>query len=285
MTALDQPPIHLYQIAYSEQTLNEIEPGYLVLDNLGNERPDWYEYWPIRRFLQREILEENSFYGFFSPKFGDKTQLTGQQVIDFIRKHAEQTDVFLFSPQPDMGAFFLNVFEQGELFDPGSSESYETLLKQIGLQLDLRSLIMDSRQIVFSNYFVARPAFWREWLVINELLFAACEGPDNPLKHALTQSTNYPGAAQRKVFLMERTASLLLTIKPQWRTKAANPFTMGWSMSRFREHPIDAYISDALKIAIREQGYPEYTLAFSKTREKFTAMQNIPTEPTRIAIN
>lgn len=268
------PSIQLYQIAYSEQSRNEIEPGYLMLNNLGNERPDWYEYWPIRRFLQGETLDEDTFYGFFSPKFGKKTQFSHQQVVDFIRQHAERTDVFLFSPQPDMGAFFLNVFEQGETFDPGLIESYQLLLQQIGLQLNLRSLIMDSRQIVFSNYFVARPAFWREWLAVNELLFAVCEGPDTPLKLALTQATTYPGAAQRKVFLMERAASLLLTVKSQWRTKAANPFTMGWSMSRFREYPIAAYISDALKIAMREQGHPEYILAFKETRENFIQNKN-----------
>ena len=273
MTTPDQTSIQLYQIAYSEQSRIEIEPGYLLLNNLGNERPDWYEYWPIRRFLLSETLEEETFYGFFSPKFGQKTQLTYQQVADFIRQYAEQTDVFLFSPQPDMGAFFLNVFEQGETFDPGLIESYETLLKQIGFQLDLRSLVMDSRQIVFSNYFVARPAFWRDWLAVNELLFAVCEGLDTPIKHALTQATTYPGAAQRKVFLMERAASLLLTVKPKWRTKAANPFTMGWSMSRFREHPIDAYISDALKIAWRENNFPEYLTAFRKIRDQFASPQ------------
>ncbi len=269
MKKSDPTPVQLYQIAYSEQTLSEVEAGYLILDNLGNERPDWYEYWPIRRFLQSEALDESAFYGFFSPKFGQKTLLSHQQVVDFIRQHAAQTDVFLFSPQPDMGAFFLNVFEQGETFDPGLIDSYQILLKQIGWNIDLRSLIMDSRQIVFSNYFVARPAFWREWLALNELLFAVCEGPDTALKRELTRVTNYPGAAQRKVFLMERAASLLLTLKPQWRTKAADPFTMGWSMSRFREHPIDAYISDALKIAMREQGYTEYIQAYSKIRQKF----------------
>ena len=270
MKSPDPTHVQRYQIAYSAQTLNEVEPGYLVLDNLDNERPDWYEYGPIRRFLQSQTLDESAFYGFFSTKFGNKTQLNHQQVLDFIRAHADATDVFLFSPQPDMGAFFLNVFEQGEVFDPGSIESYEALLRQIGWQLDLRSLIMDSRQIVFSNYFVARPAFWREWLALNELLFAACEGSDNPLKHALNQTTNYPGAVQRKVFLMERAASLLLTVKPQWRTKAANPFTMGWSMSLFRDHPVDAYISDALKIAMREQGYAEYAQAYSMIRQKFS---------------
>jgi hypothetical protein len=131
---------------------------------------------------------------------------------------------------------------------------------------------MDSRQVVFSNYFVARPAFWREWLTLNEAMFAICEGPDNALKAALCHPTTYTtpnGAAQRKVFLMERAASLLLATQPRWHSVAHNPFGMGWSMSRFREHPTDAFISDALKMAYRDQRYPQYLQAFVAVRERF----------------
>ncbi|CAH2605618.1 protein of unknown function (plasmid) [Rhodovastum atsumiense] len=74
---------------------------------------------------------------------------------------------------------------------------------------------------------------------------------------------------QRKVFLQERVASLLLVTQPQWRSVAYNPFGMGWSASRLREHPTDAVISDALKIAFREQAYPEYLSAFVGVRERF----------------
>jgi hypothetical protein len=263
------PSVQLYQIAYSPQTLAEIEPGYLVLDNLDNARPDWYEYWAIRRFLQNETLDDTAFYGFFSPKFGRKTGWSHERVTGFVQAHAAETDVYLFSPQPDMGAFFLNVFEQGETFDPGLIAAYSGFLDSIGRSADLRGMVMDSRQIVFSNYFVARPAFWREWLVLNEALFAACEAPASELQQALTLPTTYPGNAQRKVFLQERAASFLLATQPQWRTKAADPFTMGWSMTRFREHPTQAFISDALKIAFREQGYPEYMAAFAQVRDHF----------------
>jgi hypothetical protein len=40
-------------------------------------------------------------------------------------------------------------------------------------------------------------------------------------------------------------------------------------MSRFREHPNEAFISDALKIAFREQGFPEYMQAYSGIRDTF----------------
>lgn len=260
-------PVRLYQIAYSAATRAAVEPGYAVLDNQDNPRPDWYEYWPIRQFLQQQPLDDNAFYGFFSPKFGQKTQLSHAEVVAFVQANAADADVLLFSPQPDMAAFFLNVFEQGETFDPGLIDAFEALLAAIGRPTALRSLVMDSRNTVFSNYFVARPAFWREWLQLNEALFAACEGADSPLKRALTVHTSYQGA-QRKVFLQERVASFLLSTQPQWRCRAADPYRFGWSMSRLREFPTEAVISDALKIAMREQGFGEFRQAFAEIRAR-----------------
>ncbi len=273
--------VHLYQVAYSGATLAAVEPGYAVLDNLANPRPDWFEYWPMRHFLQHQPLDDDAFYGFFSPKFGTKTALTHTDVVATVRAAAPQADVVLFSPQPDMGAFFLNVFEQAETFDPGfitaanawlAHSGQAVLLQHTGLALPpLQTLVMDTNQIVFSNYFVARPAFWRSWLALNETLFAVCEGDPSALRDQLTHATNYPGNAQRKVFLQERSASLLLTVQKHWRTHAANPFTMGWSASRFREHPMEAVMSDALKLAFREHGFPHYMQAFSTLRERFIA--------------
>ena len=37
-------PVHLFHIAYSQQTLEEISPGYLLLNNVDSERNDWREY-------------------------------------------------------------------------------------------------------------------------------------------------------------------------------------------------------------------------------------------------
>jgi hypothetical protein len=265
------PAVHLYQIAYSAETLARLEANYHLLDNCANERPDWREYWPIRRFLRTQPLDEDGFYGFFSPKFGTKTNLTHAQVTAFVQANASHGDVMLFSPQPDMGAFFINVFEQAELFDPGLIDAYSEFLGQIGRPLALHALVMDTRHIVFSNYFVARPAFWRAWLAINEPLFDLCEGADTPLRRALCAQTTYPGAVERKVFLQERAASLLLATEPRWRSVPYNPFGMGWSMTRLREHPAEAAISDALKMAFRDRQYPQYMEAFSIVRERFRA--------------
>jgi hypothetical protein len=270
------PPIHLHLIAYDEATRAAVAaagPGWAMLDNLANPRPDWYEYWPMRRCLLEQPLDDEAFYGFFSPRFGAKTGLDHAAVTRFVQTHAHEADVMLFSPQPDMGAFFLNVFEQGETFDAGLIDAYSAFLAHIGRVVPpLRSLVMDARQVVFSNYFVARPAFWREWLELNEALFALCESDsDSPLKQALTKPTTYAGGAQRKVFLMERAASLLLATQPQWRSVPHDPFGFGWSTSRLREHPHDAFASDALKRAWRDTRWPEYMQAFAALRERFIA--------------
>lgn len=259
---------HIYHIAYSQETLDSAQPGYLILDNLNSPRNDWREYWPIRRFLLSQTMNEGEFYGFFSPRFREKTGLSHAQVIDFIQTSADDTDVVTFSPQADMGALFLNVFEQEELFQPGFIAISEAFLESTGLSIQLRPLVMDSRQIVFSNYFVAKPAFWRAWLDLNEKLFAVCEGPESSLQQSLTEPTAYSGAVQRKVFLMERIASLLLTTTNAWKVRAYNTFNCAWSASRLSQFRLEAVLSDALKIAMKEQGFPDYLDAFSAVRDR-----------------
>jgi hypothetical protein len=260
--------VALYQIAWSDEVLAGIEPSYGVLDNRVDARHDWREYWPIRRFLLGEALDEATYYGFFSPKFASKTGLAHQAVLDFVAGAAPDVDVFTFSPQPDMASFFLSVFEQNELFDPGFNAATNAFLAAAGRPLTVDSLVMDSRHIVFSNFIVAKPAFWRAWLDLNEQLFAICEGPDTPLRAMLTHATTYPGAVERKVFLMERIASLLLTIEPGWKVRAYDTFRLAWSATRLGEQKLDAVISDALKIAMREQGFPEYMEAFAAVRDR-----------------
>ena len=49
--------VRLFQIAYSPATLAAVEPGFEVLDNLANPRPDWYEFWPMRRYLREQPLD------------------------------------------------------------------------------------------------------------------------------------------------------------------------------------------------------------------------------------
>src|SRR5476651_1115714 len=103
-------PLHIYQILNHYTPRKDLDPGFDVLDNSANERPDWFEYWPIRKFLLHEVLDENAFYGFLSPKFKHKTNLSAAMVREFIGATDPATEVILFSPSIHNSAYFLNVF-------------------------------------------------------------------------------------------------------------------------------------------------------------------------------
>ncbi|AVP99157.1 hypothetical protein C7S18_19160 [Ahniella affigens] len=269
-------PLRLFHIAYDEATRADVPAGFELMDHSDNERSDWREYWPIRRFLKGHLqgaaVDDDSWFGFFSPRFKEKTGLTPSQVTAFVESSAPAVDVVTFSPQADMGAFFLSPFEQEEMFQPGFIAASQAFLGAIGVNADLSKIVMDSRQIVFSNYFVAKKPFWRRWIDINEKLFALCEGEKGPkfeaLRASLTSPTQYPGGVQRKVFLMERIASLILTLEPSWRVRAYNTFDCAWSATALNQYKHEAVLSDALKIAMREQGFSQYYAAFSAIRQR-----------------
>ena len=260
--------IHLYQIYYSDATQAALDSAYGALDNSSNTRPDWREYWPIRNFLlQTKFGGEENYYGFFSTKFKARTHLTKQQVLDFMAQKPD-ADVHLFSPLWDLSALFQNVFEQGTHFHPNLTDTTHDFLKAIGWNVDLSALITDSSNTVFCNYFVAKAAFWKEWLALGEQLFAMAENPAHPLSQRLNADSVYgEQTVPIKVFIMERLATLLLATQEKWSINAYNPFSLSSSATLFSQFQIEAILSDALKIAYQKQAIPEYLQTFFHLRK------------------
>ncbi len=252
--------VHVYQILNHYTPREALDPGFLVLDNCANERPDWYEYWPMRKFLREAPLDENAFYGFLSPKFRLKTNLSAAQVRDFIERADPETDVFLFSPSIHNSAYYWNVFEHGESEHPGLLGVATRFFGRLDPAAHLDELVSDSRNTVHSNYFVAKPRFWRAWLEVNERLFAIAEDPADRLGEELRAPTAYRGSVdvQMKIFIMERTATWLLGRDAAFRAQARDPFA---ARSRIYKLPL-AVVCDALKIAYATQRRGQYKDVF-----------------------
>jgi hypothetical protein len=265
--------VHTYQILNHYTSRQDLDPGYEVLDNSANERPDWYEYWPIRKFLLKESLDENAFYGFLSPKFKLKTNLSAAAVRDFLQASDAATDVVLFSPSIHNSAFYLNVFEHGNAEHPGLLQVANEFFARINHAQPLENLVSDSRNTVHSNYFIAKPRFWRAWLKITEQLFSIAETDRDPLGAQLRTATQYRGRreVQMKIFLMERVATWILITDPGFKARAHDPFA---SRSRIYKLPV-AIICDALKIAYSTQGRRQYLDVFLMLRRfaKFWTFQ------------
>lgn len=207
--------VHFYHIAYSEETWRSAPVGIQILDNRHNERPDWAEYWPIRRFLLNETLDESAFYAFLSPSFAQKTLTQPLEFAEFVAGLDSSIEIATCSPYYDMRTIFRNVFEQGEFTHTGFIDLSREVLAHVRPDLDVSQMIHTGYTAVFANYFAAKPRFWRAWLELGERLFAMAESPTHPCAAGLNRPFNYKNPPfQFKVFLVERLASLLLASPP-----------------------------------------------------------------------
>jgi hypothetical protein len=249
----------IYQIFYDAPSHAMLDPGFTPLDNSENERPDWREYWPIRRFLRDIPLADDCYYGFFSPKFKLKTSLCAEQVYGVVERHAATADVILFSPSIHRTARFMNVFEHGEAMHPGLKTISQAFLDRC-YPIALDHLISDSTNTVSCNFFVARPRFWRAWSRLTEALFQIAETPADPLGELLSAAARYKAgfSAPMKVFIVERIASLILATDPDFVVHAYRPF----GETRRRYKLPTAIAMDALKIAYRLHEDEQYRQVF-----------------------
>ena len=194
---------------------------------------------------------------------------------EFIDRSAGNADVVIFSPFFDLSALFLNVFEQGDRFHPGLLRTTQDFVDRIGLNVSIEKMVTDSRNTVFCNYFVAKPAFWAKWLEMNEQLFEIAEraSAGDDLGGCLNAVARIRDgrSVQMKVFVMERIASLILATGRTFSSKAYSPFLLGASSTPYRSFSLEAVISDALKISLVEQNYSHYGDAFYDLRGKIAA--------------
>jgi hypothetical protein len=252
--------IFIYQIRSYYTKKEDLDPSCLVLDNSANKRPDWYEYWPIRKFLLDESLDEEAFYGFLSPSFKAKTNLSSAAVRDFVNRKGGAADIVIFSPSLHLTAYHWNVFEYGDFCHPGLLNLAAQFFKRIGQPTDLKDLVTHSLNEIYSNYMLAKPRFWRAWLAITEQLIAMAESPTDPLGAELRKRTSYRGRhdAQMKIFIMERIPTWILTRHPGFVARVRDPFA---ARSRLYKLP-GAIVCDALKIAYATVGREQYKDVF-----------------------
>ncbi len=260
---MPRTPLRLFQIHYDAATRAALDPGFEPLDNAANERPDWYEYWPILRALRGMDLDAPGRYGFFSPKFARKTGLTAAQVRAFSEANDDGA-ICTFSSFPEHGAYFLNVFEQGDLFHPGLWRVAQAAARELWGIDSLDAVVNHSGDTVFANFFVAPAAFWKRWRSIVERVVASAETPGDALHATLTAATTHHGTTvpQMKIFLLERSVSALLAADRTWTVAPFQPLRMPVSHPWFAAHAGDIERLDALKRDYARSGAAEALQTF-----------------------
>lgn len=264
----------VFQIYYSDLTRAEVDPGFIPLDNVANERPDWREYWPIRKFLIGNALDPGVHYGFFSPKFRAKTQLDSASVHDFVQHSGADADVISFSPFFEEMALPLNIIEQAIQHHPDSADTFSQCASLIAPEFRMDQSVMSSRNTIFCNFFVAKAEFWGEWFRQCERIFEIAERADTPLAAGLNRVVTYGAwTAPAKVFVIERVASLLLYSQGRWKVTAAD-----LPQTPTSPNP-ELMVLDALKIACAETGRQGYLNVYRQLRERIAARRQHAAQP------
>lgn len=205
----------IHQIHYDEASRKALDPGFIALENTGNVRPDWYEFWVIRNFLKAEEsrLQDDAWYGFLSPRFRLKTGVTSTMLLDHMRGLAPATEVVLITTNWDQLSYFLNPFEQGEHWHPGLQQASQRFVDHVGLDVKLPELVSHTGSSVFSNYILSKPRFWRAWLRLADALFDYVEDGTTDAASSMRGATTYGSdrhLAPLKTFVQERLATLVL---------------------------------------------------------------------------
>jgi hypothetical protein len=261
---------NIFQIYYSDHTKKIIDPLFIPLDNLQNERPDWREYWPIRNYLLSNELEANTLYGFFSPKFSQKTKIDGSQVLDFVSGLNSDVDFVNFSPYYDQAAFFQNVFEQAYATH---KSGYDNIFKSFSFifpDIKISDLVNTSLDTVYCNYFCANKYFWTDWLAICERIFLLAENIESPLYECLNENIAYGDESLPfKIFLIERVASVILATKKYSIEKYQNIEKDTYCGTIFTpdKHHDSLMKMDAYKTAYLKTNNDRYMLFFSDERQ------------------
>ena len=205
----------IYQIYYDQETLGKVQPGFIPLDNTENKRPDWFEFWVIKNFLENNQLLEDTWYGFLSPRFQEKTSIDSGALLGLFNSIDQDADVLLVDLGWDQIAYFRNPWEQGEIWHPGVQELTQRFLDASGRNIRLDDLVTGSTTAVFSNYIVAKKQYWLEWLALAKDFFDFVEhGPDSAKSSQLTNYRTASNTHPMKTFAQERFPSLILTQKP-----------------------------------------------------------------------
>ena len=259
-----KPAVHLFHIGYSIETMEMLPAGFQFLDNLDNERSDWFESRPIRAYLNKQVLDEEAYYGFFSPRFFLKTGRTANDLREFIANENRDVEAFIVCPQAEVGAFFLNPVYGMDFADAGALDTTQKLLDKAGMDLNVSTMLIDSSELSYSNYVIAKPSYWRRWLDLVEYAYRFADGDEDPaLKAELNQPTAYNDGVQRKVFFIECVPTLVFHHhKMKVKSIPVNQSLAGKGM--MYPYAEQAKTCDALKMAFKRTGDFQYMQNFQQ---------------------
>jgi hypothetical protein len=153
----------IYQIYYLENQLSKLVKEFIPYDNCANPDPRWREYYVFRNAYLNKSYLNAAYTGYFSWKFQEKTQLSGEEFNSFVRRNPGY-DVYFVNPFPDQAAIYKNVWLQGDRCHPGILPFVEKMFRSLSYEISPRELVQPYQVGAFCNYWVGNARFWKEFI-------------------------------------------------------------------------------------------------------------------------
>jgi len=165
----------IFQIYFKKELKDYCDPAFESLDNTNNPRPELREWDVWDRFHEQRLQENLDLWGYVSWKFREKTNLSGDQVLDHISQNPGY-DVYLFNPCIVNEALFANSWEQGDIHHTNISSIGNKFIAKLGYEnIDVKNMMLDRSRTVFANYVVGNRRFWEQFMAFSRALFTEAE--------------------------------------------------------------------------------------------------------------
>jgi hypothetical protein len=157
-----RPAPLIHQIYFKADQRPGLDPAFVPLDNAGRDNP-LREFAVFERLAAEAAQRQAPLWGALSWRFGQKTGLTGQALLQAIAAQPGQ-DLYYCNPFPEHEALYANGWQQGVSSHPAFTELCAAVFKAAGVDLAELRAVQHSQAFSACNYFVGSPAFWRAYL-------------------------------------------------------------------------------------------------------------------------
>ena len=205
--------IKIFQIHYRAQQTAMLDPAFVPYNNAGDLDP-LLEFNVFRKLWRGAETAGLDYWGALSWKFSQKSGLSGQALLETIEANPGY-DAYFCNPHPETEALFHNLWFQGETSHP----YFRRLVREVFIAAGLDETSIDefwpARLFASTNYFVARPAFWAEYIPFVEHVVASARDNLSKAGRAMLMSSmaDAKGAhadASYMPFIIERLFSTFL---------------------------------------------------------------------------
>lgn len=152
-----------YELLYEDGQQPTLGSPFLSLNTANFNQPDLRELLAFEYFCQHRLWAQHSVSGLFSPRFTQKTGITGTQLRQFVLNN-QGYEAYLFHPYPRELKLQHTFLDLAELEHPGIIAALDQVW-QILLDRQRPTVQLPQQQHIccHCNYILATPVFWQAY--------------------------------------------------------------------------------------------------------------------------